>query len=240
MDTLKFRRRAHTLHRWLGLIVGLQVFVWLMGGLVMTALPIERVRSEHKIAVTAPLPIDPGAIIPFEAAASAAGANRVAAGTLGTHLGQPAWRITGPDGERVLIDARSGLVLSPLDESQARAVAAADYAGPGRIAEARLLSEPPTEYGRAGPVWQVVFDDTDGATLYIAPDTGEVRARRGRTWRVFDFAWRLHVMDYDDGENFNHPLVQGAAGAGTLFAISGLALVGLRLRRGGYRGLKRS
>ena len=44
MDALTLRRRAHRAHRWLGLIVGLQVFVWLAGGLVMTALPIERVR----------------------------------------------------------------------------------------------------------------------------------------------------------------------------------------------------
>ena len=232
MDSLTLRRRAHRVHRWLGVAVGLQVFAWLAGGLVMTALPIERVRGEHKIAEAAPAAFDPARVIPFEAAASAAGMDLVASGRLTTLLDRPAWLVEAPDGGVVLIDARTAARLSPLDEATATAVAIADYAGPGTLASLRLLDDPPTEYARPGPVWQAVFDDADRATLYVSPDTGAVTARRGRTWRVFDFAWRLHVMDYDDGADFNHPLVQAAAGAGTLFALSGLTLIGLRWRRG--------
>ena len=237
MDALTLRRHAHRAHRWLGLVVGLQVFVWLAGGLVMTALPIERVRGEHKVAEAPPPAYDPGALIPFEAAASAAGADRVASGRLTSVLGAPAWLVEAPGldgegGEAVLIDARTAARLSPMDEATAAAVAVADYAGPGELTAIRLLNHPPTEYARPGPVWQAVFDDADRATLYVDPATGAVTARRGRTWRAFDLAWRLHVMDYDDGADFNHPLVQAMAGAGTLFALSGLTLIGLRWRRG--------
>ena len=233
MDTLSLRRRAHRLHRWLALIVGLQVFAWLAGGLVMTALPIERVRGEHKVAEAPPAAFDPRALIPFEAAAAAAGADRVASGTLGTHLGRPVWRVTDTAGTRHLIDALTAETLSPLGQAQAMTVAVADYVGPGEIVAMRYYAdEAPTEYGRPGPVWRATFDDADRTALYVQADTGEVRARRGRTWRVFDFAWRLHVMDYDDGADFNHPLVQAAAGAGVLFALSGLMLAALRLRRG--------
>ena len=230
MDAL--RRRAHRAHRWLGLVVGLQVFAWLAGGLVMTALPIERVRGEHRVAAAAPLSVRPASLIPFEAAAAAASADRVAAGSLEAFLGRPAWRVEGADGTAVLVDALTGAVLSPLDEGAARAVALADYAGPGTLAGVRLLEEPPSEYARSGPGWRAVFDDADRTALYVTADTGEVAARRGRTWRAFDLAWRVHVMDYDDGADFNHPLVRAMAGAGTLFAASGLLLMGLRWRRG--------
>ena len=33
------------LHKWLALIIGVQVFIWLFGGFAMSALPIEQVRS---------------------------------------------------------------------------------------------------------------------------------------------------------------------------------------------------
>jgi hypothetical protein len=38
-------------------------------------------------------------------------------------------------------------------------------------------------------------------------------------------------MDYDDGADFNHPLLVTAAGAGLFVALSGLVLLVFRLRR---------
>ena len=35
------------LHKWLALVVGLQVLFWVVGGLIMTAIPIGTVRGEH-------------------------------------------------------------------------------------------------------------------------------------------------------------------------------------------------
>lgn len=43
-------RLTTQIHKWLALIVGLQVLGWVLGGLVMTAIPIERVRGEHHVA----------------------------------------------------------------------------------------------------------------------------------------------------------------------------------------------
>ena len=43
-------RLTTQIHKWLALIVGLQVLGWVLGGLVMTAIPIERARSEHHVA----------------------------------------------------------------------------------------------------------------------------------------------------------------------------------------------
>ncbi|MEK7729860.1 MAG: hypothetical protein AAB354_15740, partial [candidate division KSB1 bacterium] len=38
---------TRALHKWLSLFVGLQVLAWVVGGLVMSYFPIEKVRSEH-------------------------------------------------------------------------------------------------------------------------------------------------------------------------------------------------
>ena len=38
-------------------------------------------------------------------------------------------------------------------------------------------------------------------------------------------------MDYDDGADFNHPLVVGAAGAALILVIAGFVLLFIRMRR---------
>ena len=37
-------------HKWLALIVGIQIILWVTGGVVMSVIPIETVRGEHNIA----------------------------------------------------------------------------------------------------------------------------------------------------------------------------------------------
>lgn len=143
----------------------------------------------------------------------------------------PTWRLTDANGDTYLIDAVSGARIDPVGDTRARAIAEADYTGSGALVSLESLLDPPAEYGRDGPVWRARFDDSDATTLYIDPRSAEVRARRSTTWRVYDFFWKLHVMDYDDGEDFNHPLLITAAGAAFFVAISGLVLLFIKMRR---------
>ena len=41
---------------------------------------------------------------------------------------------------------------------------------------------------------------------------------------MFDFFWMLHIMDFDEREDFNHPLLQIAAALGLIIALSGVVL----------------
>lgn len=219
------------IHKWVALIVGIQIFLWISGGLVMSIIPIEVVRGEHKITETVEYTVDPASVIPLQNAASSASITQLKSGVLGHLLGAPVWRLTAEDGTRVIVDALTSEILSPINEAQVRELADADYSRTAVIERAALLSDPPAEYGRPGPVWQVRFDDTDNTTLYIDPDRAEVAARRSSTWRFYDFFWKLHVMDYDDGEDFNHPLLITAAGAAMLVAFSGMILLIIKTRR---------
>lgn len=46
----RLARGAMQVHRWIGLVVRVQILFWVFGGLVMTAIPLERVRGEHHLA----------------------------------------------------------------------------------------------------------------------------------------------------------------------------------------------
>ncbi|MFA5937735.1 MAG: hypothetical protein WC809_00140 [Sinimarinibacterium sp.] len=63
-------------------------------------------------------------------------------------------------------------------------------------------------------------------TLYIAPATGQIVARRNDLWRIFDFVWMLLIMDYDECENFNHPPLIATATTALLFVLTGLCMLG--------------
>ncbi|WP_425408243.1 PepSY domain-containing protein [Hyphococcus sp.] len=218
-------------HKWIALIVGLQIVLWIAGGFVMSAIPIEIVRGEHKIAQHPVEPFDVEELLSLGDVTMAAEVSVVKSAALGEMLGHPVWRIVRQDDGLAIIDARSGAILSPVDESTTRAIAERDYNGDAEIRSADYVELPPTEYNKSGPVWRVQFDDDDKTTIYIDPLKGEVTARRSETWRLFDFFWKLHVMDYDDGADFNHPLLITAAGMAIFVSISGFILLIIRMRR---------
>ncbi len=73
------------------------------------------------------------------------------------------------------------------------------------------------------------FDDVASSTLYIEQQSGRIIRRRHHYWYVFDWLWRLHIMDYDDGENVTNGWLRLVSLLSVLAAVSGLALLLLRL-----------
>ena len=82
-----------------------------------------------------------------------------------------------------------------------------------------------------GPCWRVDLSDAAETHVYVDARTGEVTARRNGTWRIYDFLWGLHIMDYREHDDFRHPLLVAAAGLAVVTALSGLLLWAMRLVR---------
>ena len=218
-------------HKWIALIVGLQIVLWIFGGLVMSAIPIEVVRGEHKIETRSAVLLNADNLLPLADAVEQTGLEAVTSAELGVVLSNPVWRIVDENSKTAIIDAKTGEVLSPLNEALARKIAEYDYSGGASLVSIELLTKTPTEYSREGPVWRAQFDDRDKTTIYVDPASGKVTARRSETWRVFDFFWKLHVMDYDDGADFNHPLLIAAAAFAVFVSLSGFILLIIKMRR---------
>lgn len=211
-------------HKWVGLIIGIQVLFWAAGGFVMTFFDIEEVRGEHTMAQQEPFTLNQPVVVTAQQAISQIDFEPETI-TLKGLLGEPVW-VAGNQEQQAIIDATTGEKLSPLDESLARQVALADFTGDGELAELNLISEELGEVrGKGLPIWQAQFNDSDNTRVYISPQNGEVVARRNDTWRVFDFFWMLHIMDYKNRTDFNHPLVVFAALLALFMTLSGLYLV---------------
>ncbi len=230
---VQWRRAIQTLHRWLGLILGAQVLLWMASGVVMSWFHIDLVRGETTASLDFPIELQARSYAsPGGAIARMGGAQEV---RLRTFLGKPVYEVTF-GGDKALFSALTGARISPISEAQAREIATKGFIGDGEIRIAALVDDPPPEYRGRTPVWRIDFDDPLRTRLYIPAQTGEIAARRNRVWRLYDFFWMLHIMDYEERENFNNPLIRAASATGLAFALTGLALVLLRLCGGRYRG----
>jgi hypothetical protein len=220
------------LHRWLGLLLGLQVLLWISGGLVMSAVSIDKVRGDDRSRgeQSEPVPATMVLLSPTAAAAQL-GIPALTGARLHRCLDRPVYRLETAAGP-VVVDATTGERLPALTAEQARAVAEADYAGEAGIAAIALQEEPALEIrGREPPLWRIEFADGRRTTLYVDPVTADVVARRNRLWRIYDVFWMLHIMDYRSREDFNHPLLVGSAAVAWFLAASGASLVVLWLKR---------
>ena len=130
-----------------------------------------------------------------------------------------------------------GGALPPPDAAAVTRFAQQLYTGPGTLARVQRLAEVPRrlglvrELGARQNVWQARFDDALQTRLYVDATSGELLAVRTEAWVLYDFFWRLHVMDYSEGEDFNNPLLRAASLAALALVLTGSALVTLALAR---------
>ena len=213
---------ARKTHKWLGLFIGLQVVIWSLSGLYMTVVHIDTIHGDHLIRRTPPKTISAGDLIdPLGVAA----ANEAQGFRLAWVRNQPAYVLKDDAGETV-VDARSGQAVAPPTEAEIRSIAKATYTGSNPIASAALISDVPGEIrGRKPPLWRVEFDHWNKPTLYFSPTTGEMVSRRHELWRIFDFVWMLHIMDYETRDNVNNLVLRTFTWGALLMASSGIWLL---------------
>lgn len=210
-------------HKWLALIVGIQALLWTLTGLYMVVVHIDIIHGDHLVREAKGQPFDLAAITPASRIVAAApGASEI---RLQRFLDRPVWRAETPDGLR-LFDAMTGAPLPVLTEQQVRQQARRIFAGDGKIVAVRLLTKAPLEMQtRKPPYWQVEFEGWNRPTLYLSPTAGELIARRHALWRIFDFMWMLHIMDYEERSDVNNLLLRIATWATFAMALMGAWLL---------------
>ncbi|PWG01979.1 PepSY domain-containing protein [Sphingosinicella humi] len=210
-------------HKWLALFVGIQVVLWTLTGFYMVTVHIDYIHGDHLVRAPAVSPFELDQLI--EAPRVVATHPHAEEVKLQRLLGQPVWRVRSADGA-FLVDAATGKKLPPLTEERVHQVARRIYTGDPTIVSSRLLTEAPMEMQTAKPpFWQIEFKGWNRPTLYISPATGELISRRHNLWRVFDFAWMIHIMDYENRTDVNNPLLRVATWSAVFMAISGAWLL---------------
>jgi hypothetical protein len=219
-------------------IVGVQIVLWVVGGLVMSAFPIELVRGETASAPPDTTPIGAAELkvsLP-EVLAATGPVESLRTSRIAGRLYLEVARTGQPP---MLVDAADGSVLEGVPAGLARQVAEADFTGTGEVKSVTLQADRSSEYRGTLPVWRVEFDDARDTRLFVSPQTGRLVARRNDVWRLYDFFWMLHIMDYKERVDFNSPLLIIASAVALIVSLSGFWLLFYRVRLRDWRALRR-
>jgi hypothetical protein len=242
----RLMRTARSVHRVLSYIVFAQVTIWIVGGLTFAVLPFDSVVKGGAVSAPVEAPAFPaGWMAMIEPHVAELGS----LDGLSAHDSSQGLLMELQSGEerRWVRLADGGTAQRPAADGVS-AYAMQLYRGEGTVTQARYLEAPEYRYlglvdelyGRTD-VWQVSFDDGYGTRLYFDGPTGRYLTVRNDFWVLYDAMWRLHIMDYSDGENFNNTLLRVFAPLATVFALSGLFLTwsaaqrALQRRRGAVR-----
>lgn len=215
------------MHKWVGLLIGVQFVLWMASGAMMSLLDAEKVGGrQFRVKASAPGSWPVGAVPAANLLANMdAPVRSVATSWL---LSQPVYVIDSVQGTR-LHAAMTGQRLD-IDAQSARSLAMASYSGPGKPGKPRLLASTSEARNHTGPLWAVDFADAEDTSVYLSATTGAVLEHRNRTWRLFDVFWMLHIMDYTERKDFNNPLVITSGIGGLWLALTGVWLLMTSLR----------
>ena len=237
--------RLRRIHRWLGLFIGIQFVLWTIGGLYFSWIALEDVHGDHLLKPQPRMASTGAQAAPAAVLASIATREPVdslVSLDLASVAGRATYRISyittkdgRPETRKVLADGETGAIRGPVTREEAIEIAKRGYSGTAPVTAVEYLTS--GDVGRHHefreqplPAWAVTFGDAEGATLYIPVDVGQVLRVRNNRWRVFDFLWMLHTMDYEGRDNFNNMVLRIFSILGLVTVSSGLLLFAVTSR----------
>ena len=231
MTKREFIRNIRKWHRYLGLILGIQFLLWTIGGLYFSWTNIDEIRGDHIKKQSSFLPVNATYIAPSkflhdlelkpEALVSL---------KLTSILKEPFYEVvylSNTEEKVALVNAINGSVREPLTQKEASTIAKDKLSVDAKITAVEYLTEAGKHHeyrGRPLPAYAITFDAPANTTVYISKDYANVQTLRSNKWRVFDFLWMLHTMDYQGRDNFNNWLLRAFSIFGIFTILSGFSL----------------
>jgi uncharacterized iron-regulated membrane protein len=230
-------------HRYLGLILGIQFFLWTIGGLYFSWSNMDEIHGDLQKNKVPLLPANVKLVSPTSALDSIKKFHKIdslVSIQLIEILGKPVYQIRcvraihdnlTHDHEfkamNHLSDAVTGNMRGPLSKQEAINVAKKYFNGAPELLSVEYITNTNRhhEYRENPlPAYAVSFKHPSKTTVYVAAELGTVQKFRNDKWRVFDFLWMLHTMDYKGRDNLGNILLRAFSIFGLFTVFSGFAL----------------
>ena len=209
---LTWQRRVREWHNRIAVIGFLQLFAWTVSGIYFAFTDINQVRgNDYRVA-------SPQSSIDFAAVNLSTTFN----GKLTVQQRLPGEIIIGSDGRW---QTAQGDPLQILNQEEALALGKAQTNLNLTVANLIESAEPTSEFrGRDLPLWQLIDTEHPSVNVYLDAYSGSVSAIRNDAWRIWDFLWSLHIMDYSTRDKIGTVLLKIFSVLTLFTAVLGIAL----------------
>ena len=230
-------------HRYLGLLLGIQFLLWTIGGLYFSWSNIDEVHGDFQKRNVPLLSSNISLVSPtmvLESIRKVHQIDSIVSIQLIEILGKPFYQVHcisaihhkanhqhDMAAMNHLANAETGQLRGPLTKEEAIAVAKMRFNGEPQIKSVEYLTATNNhhEYREAPlPAYAITFEYPTKTTVYVASELGTVQKFRNNKWRLFDFLWMLHTMDYQGRDNFGNILLRIFSIFGLVTVTSGFAL----------------
>lgn len=208
-------------HKYLALIIGIQIFFWVGSGLFFTIVPIEKIRGTDLIKESANFALKNDDFLAI---------NKIIGQNPNSQKIEVFANSTGSivKIDDVFFDAKTGIKRENITKENAISISNSALKAPQIFTYAELIDKESIEYKGEIPAWKINYKN--GLSVYIGAKSGEVITRRTNLWRLYDTLWSLHIMDWKNHENFNHNFIRIVAVLAFLTVIFGIALIPYRVK----------
>lgn len=230
-----FHYQIRKTHRYMGLILGIQFLFWTIGGLYFSWSNMDEVHGDHQRSHIHPLSaeiklVNPQIVLDKIKAKNAF--NYVQDIHLIQILGKPIYQIIylkeHNQGKKIqLASAETGELRTSLSENEAVAIAKSNFSDTAKVSKIEYLTTTNGhhEYREQPlPAYAITFDHPSSTTVYVSSELGTIQKFRNNKWRIFDFLWMLHTMDYQTRDNLSNWLLRAFSIFGLLTILSGFTL----------------
>ena len=213
--SLKIRKA----HRYLGIFLGIQFLFWTISGLYFSWTNLDEIHGDHyKNLEYEPLSfenlISPSLIKIKESI------NSIEIRDINK---KPYYFIN----KKWLYSARTGVRKNELTKDEALYIAD-KYMKKGLVVKS---IEKITKVGKHHeyrkkllPAYVISYKSDDGLKAYVSILDAKFQSVRHRSWRLFDFLWMTHTMDYEGRDNFNTITLRAFSLLGLITVLSGFTL----------------
>lgn len=208
-------------HQWVALFLGLQLFLWMLSGLMFSVLSQKEVSGRYLLNKNVNVHWPGNSKDYLNILNDYPDATSIKSLLIAE---QPAYQISTLKKDFVI----DNKYFKPIDIDKVLIENLAEqyYSGSGRLINQQKEEQRTTENRKFKlPVWRVNFSDQQNSSLYFNAMTAQFYGIKTDTWRLFDIFWMLHIMDYPDRSDFNNALVIFSALITLLLALSGVGLI---------------
>ena len=215
------------IHKWLSILIGLQLLIWLSTGLFFNLMDHQKTSGNQFRQSPAIAQVNEDKLVePQRVLLKSKPAVSLKQISL---LEKPYYLLTHEKGlyshlnnSYSLVDAYSGRQVI-IDELMASELAQASYKGQEEISSVIKMSPPYDDIPREqNNVWQINYADDVNTSVYIDAGSGRVVKHSNDDKRFADIFFMLHFMDYGSEGSFNNVQIIIFATFTFFFALTGL------------------